>query len=63
MILTDGPFFCPYCRLVSQGVEFTSLKASLSSLLDELSSVKALVKSMNTKVSLPVPEFPSQSIL
>ena len=53
---TNDPFFCPYCRLVSQGVEITSLKASLSSLLDELSSVKALVKSMNAKVSLgPVP--------
>ena len=35
-------------------------KASLSSLTDELSSVKALVKSMNAKVSLPVPR---QSIL
>ena len=52
---TDDPFFCPYCRLISQGVEITSLKASLSSLLDELSSVKALVDNMNAKVSLPVP--------
>ena len=52
---TDDPFFCPYCRLVRQGVEITSLKANCTSLLDELSSVKALVKRMNAKVSLPVP--------
>ena len=52
---TDDLFFCPYCRLVSQGTEIASLKASLSSLTDKLSSVKALGKSMNAKVSLPVP--------
>ena len=40
---TDDLLFCPYCRLVNQGTEITSLKANLSSLSDELSFVKALV--------------------
>ena len=44
---SQDTFLCRYCRGVSQEVEILSLKASLSSLSDELACVRSLVSSLN----------------
>ena len=46
-------FFCPHCKLVNHESEILSLRASLSSLSNELSSIKTLVASLSSRDNQP----------